>query len=642
MSAADRITGSDVVLDELMRPVTALCLEVLTRLQRNLQPDPTSVGNAIRGCEFLLGLPFKKPHVLKTGLDVIADFESDRQVSWMGTRAETLGRDVMTHVFRYVSNAHSDDLGDRREGQRFMQEATLVNRQWHSIGNQLLWRDPVVKDFSELLRLALGMKRSCRFSDSEGNGVGVEVGVGSTVRRLNLPPCPSWSIGGPPLCSKLVLDLTGSCRGLRTLKMDKNGDPIDLPSLAVVFRNCPNLVALRLSLTLDPDVEDKDEEEEEEEQYDADAMDTGVQYQNEPVPSDPALYDAVTTGISRLEILDMASLSSSHRPATLAFLDAVEKGISSSTSLRRCHLQAFAHDAAALTNVSDVGTFITALTHRCKSLQVLHIVLPDFKHDHWALMSMHVHMYTLNRSLEELARGCPNLRILGIRTEIRQLKPAALPNNLDHTSPIFLLRSTLVQLVRNLRNLTQLDLQGLGPCAHVVECLTREAPRSLQTVLIDTDHCPSPVLVRFIRHRGPLLRSISLLSVLTLPTDRTLDEVARSCGRLRHVDLRHKPPSVTEDPTIARFPFPEQWIAALRRVLSLSLSLPTSTTEGGVGGGDGDGRIGGRLERCDLSWIPPCPYSDPTFDLDQEFGSVIRWIDFPETVETLTELAYPA
>ncbi|KAI8903902.1 hypothetical protein DFJ77DRAFT_544592 [Powellomyces hirtus] len=55
-------------------------------------------------------------------------------------------------------------------------------------------------------------------------------------------------------------------------------------------------------------------------------------------------------------------------------------------------------------------------------------------------------------------------------------------------------------------------------------------------------------------------RAPTLLTVLSLPSHRTLDAIAMTCQQLRYLDRRHKQPATTENAEIARFPLPDEWI----------------------------------------------------------------------------------
>ncbi|KAI8907432.1 hypothetical protein DFJ77DRAFT_475363 [Powellomyces hirtus] len=554
-----------------------------------------------------------------------------------------LGPDIMFRILSHISNRHvtpTPTLATLLTGQRSLLEASLVNHHWYDLATKFLWQDPVFRSFPDVLQFALGLRWS-ETKNTTATTQGSDVGrsgmvMGDRVKRLCLPPCPLWSVGGPPMLGSVMAGIAQKCTHLRTLKLDAGGnsDVLDINALAQVFSACPQLTALRMSVTLNTthvgmEVDEGDDDD----MYEVNADRRGGENEDEesawsatsptsedeigedeaiervyPTISPADTTSTLTTGISRLSILDLCTLRSHHRSATRQFISTLCTGLS--PRLTQLYINAFEQSEPSRTRMGDIRALLATVAASCPNIKILHVLLPDTQSEHGDTK--------LSGTLSDLATRCGKMESLSIRHRIKQQRPGELPETLDTVSPVVHLRRGLCDLISACQHITQLDIQGLEASRRLLNVLVKHAPRCLHTLMMDIDACPPPDLYRLIVNRGANLRVLSLLTVLSLPSHHILDAIARTCQRLRYLDLRHKPPATTENTDIARFPLPEKWIATLQRCL----------------------RKCSKLTRCSLSWLPPCQYLDPQFEMESQFAGLITWDEFPATGATLPLVQY--
>ncbi|KAJ3133608.1 hypothetical protein HDU90_005686 [Geranomyces variabilis] len=533
---------------------------------------------ALAACYFLLSLPLRVPN-----LDIR---EEDRDAE---------------------GDVDSRDVEVRRAGQRHLAEAGLANRSFHNISTTILWRDPFFRSFPDVLSFALGL----RLSAGRGGLI-----AGNAVKRLALPAIPPWSIGGPQLLGNLVAGIAAACgRGLRTLKLDMTGDAIDIDGLASVLANCHHLTALRVSVRLGADGEEEgsqDSEDDDEDRSASPAAPTNDEekHSNEKVNPDRNIYDALVSGVARLNIFDLAGLCSSTRKATASFLAIIRAGIGA--PLRVLCLGAFEDATGSQTRGYDLAALLNMAAARCPHLEVLQVLLPEERPEG---------MQELTDALKRLPGSCPRIHTVSVRHRPRPYGTATQPYSAGDypVSYVSALRPALRQMVMGLPNLARLDLQGAEADEKVVYALAVRAPATLHTLLIDTDACPAPQLLHLINRRGAQLRRLSLISVVHHPNHQLLAALAAKCVELVDLGLWLKAPDPTESLRQVEFMFPDKWIAALKEAL----------------------RRCPKLTRVGLSWVPPAEYSDAGIELDSEYPGLIDWGTFPATARSLPSAGYP-
>ncbi|KAI8818906.1 uncharacterized protein EV422DRAFT_621404 [Fimicolochytrium jonesii] len=684
-------TGSDIVLADVVRPMAEACMTVLNKLVENGRSGGTSricdeqtgmespttkeVVMALEACRFLLELPLKTDGSPKDEMDQ----DQVEWMEWMGqdstieslnaqtqallynlpppTAAPYLGTDIMALILNYVGDTFTLDPTLRLSGQLDLLKTCQVNKRWYKDARCVLWRDPVFASVSSVLKFGLGVRWSAALvgthdktndtDDDAATGDDSLLTIGDAVRRLALPVFPRWTVGGAPMVSGVVMGIAGKCSNLRTLKFENEGDAVDVPGLCAIFRACPHLDALRLSIELDEEDSDDEHYEDDEDNLDMDEEDGYEMYADRPF-NDEASCHSIIDGMARLRILDIARIRTSHRKNLTAFLALVRKGLAS--NLQQLYVSALYSTKDASCRLSDVRILLQRIATEAPALEILHVLLPLataptdgpiphlihqhnyqqlHKNHHQHSHHHHHSRYKSNNHRDQVASlcsalhavriGCPVLRMFTFRHRVKQYRPDAFAQ-IDDPLTFKQIESAICTMFTGLRCLTHLDIQGLEATERIVTSIIHHAPRCLTALFMDIDACPPPALVSLITYRGGTLTSLSMLSVLTFPPHHVLDEISIRCrGSLRYLDLRHKPPDPTEHNGQVHFTFPEQWLASLRNML-------TACT---------------RLEKTMLSWVPSGEYEDAGLTLYGEFGNQVCWERFPAEVGEAGGLEYP-